>query len=185
MFTPTNKPIEEATDNELRDFLVNVLMIEAVDKLKTREKLLAAIDAAGWKQPHVMVLIAAETEVERGEEIAPKRVAETVTNNAHYKDDPLITLQIGETPLPGGNEPAYVSVNGRSVVIKRNTLVKLPYRFYLALKDAHEVQVRQDPHTLQMIHTKVTNYPIEVEERPSKAEIAAWEEKVNGLALGA
>lgn len=191
--TPTHKPIEEATDRELTDFLLNVLQIDGakVAKLKTREKLLAEITAAGWTQAHVLVMIEAERDVPavaEGEGITPRPVAQQLDatkGNHHYKDDPTIEIEIGETPLPGGNEPAYFSVNGRNLVIPRNRVWAIPYRFYTTILDAHEVHTRQDPDTRELVHSKVTNYPISVYRRPSAEEVAAYEERVRDKVLGA
>ena len=187
-FTPQNKPIEEATDDELAGFLTRILQVEGVAKLKTREKLLAAITAAGWTLPHVTVLVEAEREFQPDEGVAVRREAQELASlktSHHYRDDPVVEVEITETSLPGGNEPAYVSVNGHNLVIPRNKVWKLPYRFYLALKDAHEVRVTQDHETRELIYTKITNYPMNRGPLPSEAEIAEWNERVADKVLGA
>lgn len=180
------KPIADANDSELRSFATDYLQLE-IDgaKVNTRAKILAEINKA-WTADFIMVPEAAATLPELGEVAeqqgrSPETPAHDLTSN--YKDDPVVVLTIMTAAGLGGKYPASCSVNGVQLVIPRDVKWNIPYRFYLALCEAHEIEVRQDEKTLEYIQTKISNYPLNVERLPSKEEIADFHARTDDKVL--
>lgn len=167
-------PLEDATDAQLRDHLTTFLQVELDDKVQTRAQLLAALATAGWTQPHIFVAEEPAMELASEQIVTPQAQARDLT--ARYEDDPVVELRIGKTGYPGGEHPASPIVNGRRLVIQRDVLVKIPYRYYLVLANAHEDQTRADPKG-HPVTTRVTNFPLHDVKLPPQAEIDAWHER--------
>lgn len=177
--TTKNIPIEEASDDQLRSFAANILQLELGDDVRSRAQLLAKIDTV-WKQAFVQVEELPEL-VLQNDATAPVVPVQQLT--ARYADDPKVELTIGNTSYPGGKEPVPVSVNGSpNLVIQRERRVALPYRFYLALLEAHEVQTIQEGK--ELVETRITNYPVQIHKLPSDEEVAAWHERTKDVVLG-
>lgn len=175
-------PIDEASDQQLRAFATDFLQIELGANVSTRAQILAEIDKA-WKQPFINVesddALLLDEQVERA-----KPAAKRLGILQKYPDDPLVELEIASTTLPGGDKPVPVNVNGGNLLIPRETRVEIPYRFFLALKDAHEVELTQNKDTMELVKRRVTNYPLTIHRMPTEAEIAEFHRKVDGTVLG-
>lgn len=169
--------IEEATEAQLRTFASTILALELEGNVDTREKLIAAITLA-WNQPFITLPEEDELVLDGSQVVTPEPTAQEIgLNNRHYRHDPKVTLTILTTDRPGGKEPAAPSVNGSPcLVIPRGKPVTIPYRFYLALKEAHEVKFEQDE-KFNWIETRHTNYPLTDVQLPPQAEIDAWFER--------
>lgn len=174
-------PIEDASDEQLRSFATSFLQLELDEKVKTRAQILGAITKA-WPQPWIHVAAAPEAPVQAAG-VVPTPKVEKLGFKGHYKDDPIVEVTVGTTAYPGGKHPASVSVNGsNNLVIQRNQRVAIPYRFYLALENAHEEHMVQDG--VEVVATRITNYPMQVHKLPSDEEIAAWHERTKNVVLG-
>lgn len=173
--------IEDASDDQLRSFATGYLQLELTDKVKKRAELIAAIDKA-WKQPYVLVEQGVQPSADQTAKPKPK--TQYLGFLAKYRDDPVVELEIGETSYPGGDKPVPVNVNGGNLVIPRGKRYGIPYRFYLALMNAHNIDVRQDPKTLELQFTRTTNYPLTVHSLPTEEQKAAWHERFDNVRLG-
>lgn len=112
-------------------------------------------------------------------------MASDIADPMHHSHDPKITINISRTDDKRRTKDVTVSVNGVAFVIHRDKDVRVPYRVYLALKDAMEDAavdgdeinpVTGDP---IKVWTKVPSYPFSVIEWPDKSEIEAWKERTS------
>lgn len=173
--------IEDASDDQIRSFATGYLQLELPKDCDTRAKMLAAIDKA-WKSPFILVEQGIQPVAGQTEE--PKRATQFIGFLAKFRDDPPVELEIGMTSYPGGDKPVPVNVNGANLVIPRGRPYVIPYRFFLALANAHHVDVTQDAETLQLQFTKTTNYPLTGVKMPPQEEIDAWHKKFDGITSG-
>lgn len=172
-----NIPIADASDSQIREFLTTFLQVE-VGAASSRAELLAQLSKA-WQQEHIVVLDEGELELSDEQIVTPEVQAKDLTTR--YQDDPAVELKIGKTGYPGGEHPASPRVNGRQIVIQRDVLVKVPYRFYLALLNSYEDQTRADPKTGHPVVTRVTNFPLFDVKLPPQSEIDAWHERTRDV----
>lgn len=173
--------IDDASDDQLRSFATGYLQLELDDKVKTRAQIIAAIDKA-WKNPFVLVQQGLQPVSTQAQ--APEPKAQFIGFLAKYRDDPPVELTIGKTGYPGGDKPVPVNVNGGNIVIPRGRAYVIPYRFYLALCNAHSVDVTQDPKTMELQFNQTTNYPLQNIKLPPQADIDAWHKKFDSIPLG-
>lgn len=105
----------------------------------------------------------------------------------HSRHDPKVTISI--TP----NKEAYgkhvpVCVNGDNLVLEVGKEVSIPYRHYLALKNAVEIVLtqEQDSRTGELIEVETPAYTIQfnVLSLPSQAEIDAFHERTRDIKSG-
>lgn len=104
--------------------------------------------------------------------------------SANYRDDPKITVNIPTDVENGGASPVPVCVNGDSILIKRNTDVRIYWRHYLALKNAIQTDYRQEPGdngTTRLIGEDRHAFRFSASDGPSEAEIAAWHERTKDI----
>lgn len=174
------KPIEDASDAELRTFATTTLQLELADSA-TRAQILGAMSKV-HKQPFIN--IAEDTApMQAADADAPKVKREAKNLTHRYQDDPVVECVVAKTSYVGGEEPAAPNVNGVQLVIPRDILVKIPYRFYLALKDSHEDITRPNDRG-QPVTTRINNFPMSDVVMPPKAEIEAWFERTKDKVLG-
>lgn len=106
----------------------------------------------------------------------------------HYSDDPKVLVMIPSVHGKGGDRDVQIAHNGDIWLMKRDQEVALPYRAFIALKDAREMDYRQTEalpgKPAEMISREVPSYSYQVSELPSKAEIAAWEKRMEQVELG-
>jgi len=175
-----NIPIADATDEQLTAFAEATLQLDA-SGAKERGALLALILTA-WPQDYILAELAETPEGFDSEQDEQVRVVAQLKLAGGIGDnDPKWVIRIGATELPGGKDPVPAGVNGRTVVIQRNTEVEVPHRYVLALQSARRETVQQNLETGEITRTAFSNYPIEVLERPSKAEIADWHARTDGV----
>jgi hypothetical protein len=178
-------PLAEASDEQVRSFLTEFLQVELTPEQSASRAHMEAALTKVWTQPWITVAAEPEAAVQAAGPTASPTPKVTLPGVlAKYSDQPMVELEIGETSYPGGAEPAAVIVNGDRLVIQRNQRTKIPYSFYEALKHSHQVDIRQDPNTMQLTEQKVTNYPVSHLVLPPQAEIDAWVEKSSKVVLG-
>jgi hypothetical protein len=176
------KPIERAEEAELRDFAELVLQMD-VAASTDRADLVAKIRTA-WPADYIFVDAAGQPAAgEDGQDEAVKPEPQARLTTADSRGDPKWTIRIASTELAGGKDPVPVSVNGRNVVIQRGVEVEVPHRYVESLRNAVRVSVSQEPKTQEFTFSAFTNYPFEVIERPSRAEIEAFHERTKDLVL--
>jgi hypothetical protein len=104
----------------------------------------------------------------------------------YWRNSPMVVCKIMSTDRPGGNEPAHPSINGSPhLVVQRNVLVRIPYDFYLVIKQAGGTKLvpgakAEDP----LIAQHYLEYPMSDVQLPPQAEIDAWRAKTEGDELG-
>ncbi len=181
-------PITDATDQQLRDFCE--LQQLDVSDAKSRADLLGILGPV-WEHDYITTVSTPEPAEDEAFATAQQTQAvEPVVTGARAggigANDPVVTVRIGHTPMPGGKDPVPLGHNGRTLVIQRNMNVALPYRFYLLLLDAIRQEVTQHEKTGELEVMDVTNYPMQViGALPSDEEIAAWHERVDNELLPA
>jgi hypothetical protein len=175
------KLIVDASDAELKDFAEVTLVLDVPERT-TRADLMALIGPA-WPAPHIFVEAADVDEREDVQTDEARAVARVRLNVGGASEDPKWLIRIANTELPGGRDPVPVGVNGRHVVIQRGVEVEVPHRYIEAIQNAVRISVTQDQRTQEMHTTSFSNYPLEIIERPSKADIAAWFERTKNLLL--
>lgn len=100
---------------------------------------------------------------------------------AHASLDPKVTIEVAKTADKSRAHDVTISVNGDVTRLQRGVKVDVPYRVYLALKNAIEKQAIEtdqvNPFTGQPIMSweDVQSYPFQVHSMPSDEAIAAWE----------
>jgi hypothetical protein len=183
----TRTQINDADDAQLAAFAKTHLQLEEVPS--DRVGIITALMAAGWNQEYIFTdgePPAAAQQVTAQQTQQPAPVAELVGALAKYRDDPLVELEIMTHGGPGGNEPASPSHNGsQCLIIQRNKRVKIPYRFYLVLKDAEGTKVEPNPNDpTKTVETNYTDFPLKFLQLPPQAEIDAWHERTKDVVLG-
>lgn len=124
---------------------------------------------------------------------APRSPAQVVSAAAgklstHYHDDPKVLIVIPSSKEPGGDKDVQVSVNGDTFLLQRDQETEIPYRIFLALRDAKEKDINQTipkPGVPAKITIRdVFSYPFQVLRPAMPDEIAAWEERTGSMELG-
>jgi hypothetical protein len=169
-------PLNEASDAQLRAFLT-AQQVEGVGGARNRPELLALLTPV-WDQSYILAEAEAPQEDAAQSERAHPTSVIDYTNSAAYSQDPVVELTIGQSSLVGGKHPATPSVNGKTLVIQRGVRVKVPYRFYLDLRDSERVETDD-----KMNGTSVTAYPLTIHRLPSDEEVDAWFEATKDLEI--
>lgn len=114
-------------------------------------------------------------------EPAPMIEAQTAGGTAlmpHFSKDPRVELTIAKTSETTRSKDVPIGINGDVFVIQRGQRVSVPYRVYLALEDAKEMQAVETGEERMGIPVRewqeVYSYPFQVHRLPSDEEIAAW-----------
>lgn len=97
----------------------------------------------------------------------------TVSNGQH---DPKVGLTLTKTD--DLDKPAVVSVNGRTMLVPRGEPVEIPYRYYLALKNAVRTIIDQDGSGGET-RRDVPAHPYSIINVPTPNQIAEWEFYLN------
>lgn len=180
-------PIEDATDDQLREFASLVLALDST-KLGNRQTMLGLIQAA-WPQD----FITKQVEVDALGQVQDQKSVQDILPQQRLRgsideDEPRVTVRIMQTEMPGGRDPVPIGVNGVTVVAQRNMDVSMPYRFYLALLNAVRTVVDQipdpsNPRMRETIEIQVTNYPVTVVKPADPDAVKAWFERTKDLEL--
>jgi hypothetical protein len=90
---------------------------------------------------------------------------------------PMVTLKVLSTERPGGNEPAHPIINNSPpLVIQRNKLVRIPWDFYEVLRQAGGTALLPNGDNKDFVRQDYREYPMEVAQMPTKAQVDAWRE---------
>jgi hypothetical protein len=168
MFKTKQLPLAEASERQIRDY-AETMQLDLSDAHSETDVL--AVLGAAWPFSWIPVADAPDDggDGDQGEAALPEPQQEILVGGIG-SNDPKVRLRLGETELPGGKEPAVIAVNGRTVVIQRKLVVDLPYRFYLAMRNA----VRE------LVFSEVTNFPVlEIIAMPTADEIKRWHERTD------
>lgn len=173
------KPASEAAYNDLMKFAAENGLDVKVGRTKLDEVRDLVVNAYGPDYP-----IPGATRPEP-EQVVVTPAVEGDTLSADYRHDPKVTVNIASDPLNGGKHAFPICVNGDQILVKRDTDVAIPYRHFVALKNARETTMRQE---FDAAHQKYTTIETEqyavrfsVIDMPSQAEITAFEERTKDL----
>jgi hypothetical protein len=120
-----------------------------------------------------------------GQPVVQSHVASTNADPMHHCHDPRITIRVFKTDDRRRTKDVTVQVNGVTFRMQREVDVEVPYRVYLALKDALEDAavdgdevnpVTGDPIKVWVM---VPSYPHQVVKVPSPDEVEAWTERTS------
>lgn len=130
-------------------------------------------------------------EIDLGEPEETRSVAQQISSNrdlSHYSNDPKVIINIASDDMNGGSRPFPIGVNGVPIWVRRDEDVAIPYRFYLALKNAVEkdFEVYTDPVTglLKERQFERQAHRFTVVSMPSKQEIDAFHERTRHIKNG-
>ena len=122
-----------------------------------------------------------EVEIEGEPETVMVVSGETGALTANYRHDPKVIVNIASDSENGGSHPVPVCVNGDHILIKRNADVAIPYRFYVALNNAVQTDLRQETNeqTGKIYTVFEERQAIRFSSKgvPSDDEIAAWHKR--------
>jgi hypothetical protein len=122
------------------------------------EKLVEALRVAGWTEDYIDVdaveatsdsgqqtTVEAEAKVEVFTKPKAERVDYGVNDNFPMTGiyDSEVTLIISASGDKGGEKPVKVAVNGVAMLLPRDKVIKVPFRYYEAL--LHAVRLQYDP----------------------------------------
>jgi hypothetical protein len=121
------------------------------------EKLVEALRVAGWTEDYIDVdtveasssgqqtTVEAAAKVEVFTKPKAERVAYGVNDDFPMTGiyDSEVTLIISASGDKGGEKPVKVGVNGIAMLLPRNKVIKVPFRYYEAL--LHAVRMQYDP----------------------------------------
>lgn len=187
-------PIAEASDQDLRLFatLVQGLQISAK---ANRDTIIARLSAV-WDADYIVLNFDAAEQAQMIKGTAPAKPGAAPEEEAPVKKwtkeeiekhagaglqeapssiDPRVTLFLSETAGAKGKEPAFISVNGRGILIPRKREVTIAYRYYLILVNTITDEVEQDFENEQLVTNEVSRFPIRLVKGPSEEEIREWD----------
>lgn len=125
-------------------------------------------------------------------EPAPMVEAQTAGGTAlmpHFSKDPRVELTVHKTSDSTRSKDVTVGCNGDVFRIQRGQRVSVPYRVYLTLEDAREMQAVETGEERMGVPVRewqeVYSYPFTVHTMPSDAEIAAWRAATDGASASA
>lgn len=102
------------------------------------------------------------------------RSAITFVSPTSGRNDPKVTLIIERSDKEGGDRAVPVGVNGTMILIPRGEEAEIPWRYYLALRNAMETAYASDPESGEVEERDVPSYPHRVTHMPPQHEIDAW-----------
>jgi len=172
--------INEATTEQVRAYATNFLgiMTDEVEDPEVLAKVRASIEGD---------TIFVATPPEEGDQTGtpPPKVEESVGGGlvgSLGRDDPRVRLTLHSEERDGvvENRHKEVGVNGVVWLLKRGEPITIPYRVYLALKNAerHIITHTTEGEQREQI---VLNTPFNVEQLPPAEEIAAWHRKTDQM----
>ncbi|WP_017182280.1 hypothetical protein [Sphingobium xenophagum] len=185
-------PLDQARNKALFHYAAVVLGLEVssgANDTTLRSKILAAApdtteikvpaNVAGPAAPATVAPIAAVENADK-----PRKLT------SHFRDDPRVELTVMGSADKTRAKDVQIAVNGDVVIIQRGKTVDIPYRHFLALRDAVETIGREtdeiNPVTgLPIIEwVDQPSYPFSVSKMPSEAEIAAYHARCDDAAIG-
>lgn len=196
-------PIDQAEAKDLRYYAKTVLGLDGITNMMNGQTLRSKILAAAPGTTEVTVaedpesLAQADAE-QRQQTIASQPVLPPSTPSiplglaprqaAQYRYDPKVKVYIPVVPGPGGDRHVPVAVNNDVVEIGRDQWIEVPYRFYLALKDAVASELTPkngEDGRLEIVSRDVLSYPFNVDPTtlPSQEQIDEWNKRVGDIEL--
>lgn len=85
----------------------------------------------------------------------------------------MITIAVDQS-RPGGKLPVAVGVNGKHMVFRRGVREPVPYRYYVALRNAVRTEYHQEGGEGDLIPSEVQSYNYTVHQMPNEADVRAW-----------
>lgn len=124
-----------------------------------------------------------------GKASEPEQVAAMTDTDAlktsAYRDDPKVTVNIASDPQNGGNHPYPICVNGDQILVKRDIDVAIPYRHFIALRNARETVMRQEFDSANQRYTTIESEQyacrFSVVDMPTQSEIEQFHERTKDL----
>lgn len=169
MTEPRKIPLSQATAEQLR---WHASVIEGLDVTgaNTVAKLIGLLGPAMGEKDFVLSFDAPVAEDEQSESTTIK--VEPENDYSSIMQAPKITIKVMTTGGYGGKDDAFVSVNTKSLRIKRGVPVTVPYPFYEALTLAvPSVTQQTSDDDYELIETEASNYPVQVLE---PVDMPAW-----------
>ncbi len=127
-------PVDTATKDNIRAFAME-LGIGALPNSWNREQLLSRVRQTGFTGDFIEI----EQEAPEANELARQQLNRV----AAAEGDKFIEINIHVSEAQGGDEPVYVSCNGRGCRLPRGENIVIPERLYESLR--HAVQDIYDP----------------------------------------
>ena len=125
MTTRRTIPIDEAKGPELRKFGQEVLGLQ-FDRYEKVEGLLAKVKAA-WNQPDIYVEEKNEPEAAPNPAVMPK---------SKDPGDDMLSVIIIREEKPGGDQPVFLAVNGKGILVERGKPSPLKRKYFEVLRNA-------------------------------------------------
>lgn len=126
-------PLSEASEVQLRDFAEAYLGMTF--PANTKPETIRAKVSAAWTKEHILVSEADENPKQTAPKAQPPKV-----NGSEAPEK--VKIIISRTDEAGGDEPVFVSVNGRGMLVPRGEEVEVPYPYFEvlnhAVKDVYE-----------------------------------------------
>lgn len=185
--------IEQASDEQLRDFAVTVHQLDKVPH--DRAGIIGKLVESGYTQDYIVVPGDAPQASQESEELGvlelgqfeevgevPQEMPATgfsfwTKGEAGKPPCPMVTCRILTTERPGGNDPAAPIINNSPpLVIPRGKLVRIPYDFYQILKQAGGTSAQSNiaDATKEAVKFNYIEYPMTDVQLPTGASVAAW-----------
>ena len=175
---PRQIKIEDATKEELLKFANEKLGLAKIHHATGRGKILAKIRQA-WTPDYIE--LHGESDNAPANDNTPKPANDNAAEDkiraltgGSSKGDPMVRMFINEAEGAGGQRPVFVSVNHVPFLIPRGEEVDVPYRFFLALKNAVGTIYEQDTNTYEVPGREVPTYPYNVVRMPTPDEMVDW-----------
>lgn len=120
-------PVDTATKADLRAFAIE-LGIGTLPNSWNREQILSRVQQTGFNGSHIEI----EQEAPEANDLARQQMNRV----AEAEGDKFIEINIHVSEAQGGDEPVYVSCNGRGCRLPRGENIVIPERLYESLKNA-------------------------------------------------
>lgn len=181
-------PINEASNKQLLFYAQRVLGLD-VNKGANNSTIIAKIESAqpGTTEIDVEETADMQTNASSGDTLTPAAadVPEDTHQAAHFRHDPKVTVRISPTSDKTRAKDVQIAVNGDVVIVKRGAEVPIPYRHYLALRDAVEKVGRETDEINPKTHMPIIewvdlpSYEYSVLRMPTDAEIADFHKRTD------
>jgi hypothetical protein len=170
------KKIDDCTDAELRTFANTNLGLAAKANIG-RGNLLAKMRQV-WQPDWINIEDEDEAAlaVEYAEEANAERTVANIRSlrGGSSKNDPLVRVTFAMTEDAGGDRAIFASVNNVGMLVPRGEEIQLPYRYFIALKNAVVTTYTMDTETFENIPRDVPAYAFSVVALPTEEEMQGW-----------
>lgn len=148
-------PVSDATDKQLREFVTVFLQLDIKDTAK-REQMLAKMSEAGWTMPFI-------TMANPEPELSGSRPSGYGQSRKNERGEDEIKILINASDKQGGDNPAFLSLNGTGIYVPRGEECWMPVKYLPCLTDAVEfVYDTDDDGAPKHPPRKVQSYPFQV-----------------------